>query len=554
MDPQGLGQDVELPGNPVDLHRPDAEHDRVRARSLRAVPAAVVILSAYTAASWLLPELRATWFSPEARVVIEVLGLCVALFAVLALLLPDDGDEIITRNAFIASLMTLGVSNVVFGVGPLLTGFAGAFGGVYSFYPWLAARYLAGGLFIAASLRRPRVPLRWYLVFVVTALVVVDAVLFTVRDHLPSPLVTLDYSPGGVVVPMTRPAQDLAIAYLPAVLFGVGAWLAARAYRRGAAPLYVWVSAALLVQGAAKVHESFYPSVLGPVITSADALRLIFLALLLVGALQKVRQVVIDRGAAVRALDGDLRARDRLLAGMQDFTEREQSFRSLVVHELGTPIATLRTFGHVLADLDGESGTTEPRRVAARGVEAESRRLQELVDRMEELRDLEFADFHCELKPIRLRPLVDDAATYTRGLPGGHPAVVDSECGDVWVLADSVRLGQALRNMLANAARYSPERSRVTIDCRVAAEGRIDVAVVDRGPGIPPQERERVVERFQRGSAGAGQQGTGLGLYVASRVAQAHEGRLLIDEAPGPGGTRVVIQLRQADPVASTED
>ncbi len=93
MDPQGLGQDVELPGNPVDLHRPDAEHDRVRARSLRAVPAAVVILSAYTAASWLLPELRATWFSPEARVVIEVLGLCVALFAVLALLLPDDGDS-----------------------------------------------------------------------------------------------------------------------------------------------------------------------------------------------------------------------------------------------------------------------------------------------------------------------------------------------------------------------------------------------------------------------------------------------------------------------------
>lgn len=501
----------------------------------------------YTLLTWLVPDLRVSWFSPAARVLLESVELSVALFAALALLMPDDGDVEVTRNAFVASLVTLALSNLVFGVGPLLVGAPAAFGGLYSFYPWLTARYVVGALFIAAGLGWPRLPLRWYLLSITAVLVVADLLFALLRDDLPLPFVELQYTGGGVLVPVSSPLQAVVIAVLPALLFGIGAWLAIRIHLRGASRLYLWVAAALAVQALSKIHEVLYTSALGPVITSADLLRILFLALLLAGALLKVRQIVVDRGVAVEALEGDLRVREEWLRAMREFTEREQGFRTLVVHELATPIATLRTFAHVLAESNGPARHPERHRTAARGVEAESQRLQELVDRMEELRGLELEDFRCDLRPVRLRPLVEDAATYARGLPGGHPVLLSWRCRDLLVRADRVRLGQALRNLLANAAHYSPERTPILLECVAGPQGWVRVAVVDQGPGIPPEERERVLRRFERGSGGQGSRGTGLGLYVASRIAEAHGGSLRLCEPEDDTGTRAVLELRRAD-------
>lgn len=517
------------------------------ATARRAGGAVLAILTlAYTLVIWVVPELRFSWYSPPARVVIETLGLCVALVAVLALLMPDDGDRLATRNAFVTSLLVMGVSNLVFGVGPLLAGEPANLRGLPSFYPWLAARYLVGALFIAAGLGKLRLTLRWYLTSVAVLLLIVDRASSVLRARLPAPFVELEFTPGGVLVPVSSPAQVLVIAVLPGLLFGVGCWLALRTYRGGASEIYAWLSAALAVQALGKVHEVLYSTVLGPVVTSADLFRVVFLMLLLAGALFKVRQVVVDRGVAVAALEEDLRSRERHLEAMREFTEREQRFRSLVVHELGTPIATLRTFAHVLVDGARADADSERSRTAARGVEAESTRLQELVDRMEQLRDFEGEDFRAALRPVRLRPLLEDAAAYVRGLHGGHEPTLEWECGDVRVRADPGLLGQALRNVLSNAARYSPSRSPILIGCR-SVGARVEVAVTDRGPGIRPDERERVLTRFERGSAGQGTRGTGLGLYVAARVAQSHGGRLVLSDAEGGAGTRVVFELERAD-------
>jgi signal transduction histidine kinase len=501
-----------------------------------------------TVLTWLVPALRLSWYSPTARVMLESVELCVALFAALALLLPDDGDTEVARNAFITALVTLGVSNVVFGVGPLLAGTSSAFGGVRSFYPWLAARYLVGLLFIAAALGRPRLRLAWYLLAVPGALVVVDLGLLAVRRDLPSPFVELDFSgAAGVIVPIAAPAQTLFIAVVPALLFLVGAWLAAGVFARGASPMYWFLALALAAQAAGKVHETLYPSVLGPAVTSSDLLRGAFVLLLLAGALTKVRQVVVDRGQAVDALATDLRAGQHLLARMREFTDREASFRAVVVHELATPLATLRAYAHALTD-DAVPPEAPTRRQAADGLRRESARLQQLVARMDELRTLELEEFAADLRPVRLRPLLDDVATFVRGLPGGHQPVLSWRCDDDRVLADPVRLGQSLRNIAANAARYSPPRSLVTLTCRQLDAERVEVAVVDEGPGIPVAERERVLGRFERGSAAQGADGAGLGLYVAARIAQAHGGRLTIADGPGdpPRGARVGLELRRA--------
>lgn len=490
-----------------------------------------------------VPDLRVAVPSPTGRVALEVVSAAVTLFAVLALLLPDDGDTPVTRNAFVASLVVLAASNVVFGLGPLVVSAASVFDGLLGLYPWVAARYLSGLLFIAAGLGRPRWHLRWYLLAAALGVALIVGVFVGVREQLPLPFEELAFTDRGVLVPVPTSGQGFLVVILPGLLFAAGAWLAARLWWRGASPLYLWVAAGLGVQVLARVHETLYAAVLGPVITTADALRLVFLAFLLTGAVLKVRQVVVDRGAAVAALEGDIRAREEVLDRMAGVTEREQVFRSLVVHELATPIAALRTFAHVLARPD--RSPPELLATAAEGVEAESGRLQSLVDRMEELRDLESRDVDVDLRPLPLRPVLAEAATYLRGLSGGHPIVVEWGCGDVVVDADPVRFGQALRNVLANAARYSPERAPVTVRCEPGPDDRVRVVVCDRGPGIAPEERERVLRPFERGSAGRGRSGSGLGLYLSARIMEAHNGRLHIADAPG-GGTAVTLELRTA--------
>lgn len=516
----------------------------IRRLRLRIV-GVVGLLVVYTVGSLVAPALQVFLYSPDLRIVIEAVGLCITLFTVLALLLPGDQDVHPARNAVIAGLVTLGVSNALFGVGPILLFGETASGSGLAFYPWATSRYVAGLLFIVAGLGWHRRSLRSYLLSAAVALATAGVTFLLFGDRLPLPLALAEFGDerGGMAVRIASLAENAAIAVLPGVLFGVGAWLGWRVFLHSASQMYLWLSVALWVQALAQAHEVLYPAVLGPVITSADLLRFLALGLLLVGALLKVRRLVLDRTAAVQAQAEDLRSQEQLLSAMRAFTEREEAFRSIVVHELSTPIATLRTFAHVLLG-HRDRPASEGARAALDGIRSESGRLQELAMRMDELRHLESDDFDCALRPVRLAPLLDDAARYVRALSGAHEVMVT--CDDVRANADPVRLSQALRNVLNNAAHYSPEGSPIRVECRTIPEGIIEVTVVDQGPGVLPHERERVLGKYERGSAGHDASGAGLGLYVARRIMEAHEGRLFFTDARESQGARAVLQLRPA--------
>ena len=94
-------------------------------------------------------------------------------------------------------------------------------------------------------------------------------------------------------------------------------------------------------------------------------------------------------------------------------------------------------------------------------------------------------------------------------------------------------ISQALANLVDNAIKYTPPGGRVTIRPAVSFQG-VDLRVADTGPGIPPQERPRVVERFVRLEASRNSPGTGLGLSLVAAVAHFHNAQLLLeDNAPG---------------------
>lgn len=501
----------------------------------RALPWVVLAAAgAYTVAILVEPRAMTSWYSPDARVLIEALSLAVALFAALALALPaDDIDR--SRNAFIAGLLALAASYAVIVVGFILVISPSGAGRVVGVYAWLVARYLAGLFFIMAAIGRPRLGVWQFVAVIAATMALTVAVCGTLREFLPMP--TTESAHGLAVVTFSA-MEHAIISLVPAALFAVGSVLAWRVYRRQRRHIYAWLAFALAVQTLSKIHEAAYTTAFGPAITSADILRIAMLVLLLAGAAMTVRDVAADRTAAMEAQQRDLAALETMYAGLSRFAEKEQVFRAVVVHDLATPIAAIRAFAHVLANADGAA----ERAAAAEGIAQSSRRLQELIDRTEELRDIEKDNFSVDLRPMAVRPIVDDTAAFLRVLPGGHRIVV--ECDDLKAMADPVRLGQALRNLGTNAVRYSPEGSVIVLTCRAVGD-RVQLAVVDSGPGMSPAERRRLIEKYQRGSHTSEAPGAGLGLYIAERISKAHGGRLVLADAPEGTGTSAIIELRR---------
>jgi signal transduction histidine kinase len=107
------------------------------------------------------------------------------------------------------------------------------------------------------------------------------------------------------------------------------------------------------------------------------------------------------------------------------------------------------------------------------------------------------------------------------------------------VRGDRERLRQVLTNLLDNAVKYSPTGGEVEVEA-LAENGRINVEVRDRGPGVSPEHQALIFEKFGRVSGDQSKPGTGLGLFIARSIAEAHGGSLDVHSRPGSG---VVFRL-----------
>jgi signal transduction histidine kinase len=109
--------------------------------------------------------------------------------------------------------------------------------------------------------------------------------------------------------------------------------------------------------------------------------------------------------------------------------------------------------------------------------------------------------------------------------------------------ADSIRLGQAVNNLVDNALKYTPAGGRVTITTRLEA-GAATITVADNGPGVPEHEREAIFRRLYRGDASRSQRGLGLGLSLVKAMVESHGGTISVTSVPG-GGAAFTIRLPQ---------
>jgi two-component system OmpR family sensor kinase len=116
--------------------------------------------------------------------------------------------------------------------------------------------------------------------------------------------------------------------------------------------------------------------------------------------------------------------------------------------------------------------------------------------------------------------------------------VVDDPAAAVVVTGDELRLRQVLGNIVGNALTHTPAGTPITVQVQ-AADGWAELDVIDRGPGLPAEQAERVFERFYRAdpSRTRAHGGTGLGLSIVAGLVSAHGGTVALDTAPGEGAT-----------------
>jgi signal transduction histidine kinase len=204
----------------------------------------------------------------------------------------------------------------------------------------------------------------------------------------------------------------------------------------------------------------------------------------------------------------------------------------MVAHELNTPLAAIGMLARLVANdrLDPAARTQ-----AAAAIQTEVGLLRTLVADVQSAASVERDDFQVRLRPVPLSVLLADAAAFAATLPGDHPLALWDAAG-VLVLADPERIGQVLRNLLGNAAKYTPPGTPIELRA-VPAGGQVRVAVADQGPGIHPDDLRRIFEKFGRGRDQASRTvaGLGLGLYLSRRILQAHDSALTVESTPGQG-------------------
>jgi signal transduction histidine kinase len=230
---------------------------------------------------------------------------------------------------------------------------------------------------------------------------------------------------------------------------------------------------------------------------------------------------------------------DLMLERLEDAFDRQRAFSSDASHELRTPLTVIRGQLEVLAR-QSDPSADDVRRVE-RLVRIEILRMERLVD---DLLVLARAD---EREFLRIR-LVDLPPYAEALLDGARPTAERRfELGPIpegVVDADPDRLAQALRNLIRNAIEHTSDGGLVRLTGSASGQ-RLTLAVEDDGPGIPPDQRERVFDRFHRMDSARTRVrgGAGLGLAIARAIAEAHGGTIYAGESP-EGGARVAIVLR----------
>ena len=267
-----------------------------------------------------------------------------------------------------------------------------------------------------------------------------------------------------------------------------------------------------------------------------------------IGPIERVRRQVAARRpddlaplptaglpAEVRPLVGEMNG---LLTRLSDAWDALTHFTADAAHELRSPLAALRLQAQSLQRAPDDA----TRAIATERLLAGIDRATRLVEQLLALARQQGAGEGAELVSLDLTALARNALADAEPEAARHAIALtlDAPTAHVVLRADEAALAVLLRNLLGNALRHTPPGGQVRVGVREEASV-IDLTVEDSGPGIAPDERARVLDRFYRVPGTPGH-GSGLGLAIVRAIAERHGAALTLDASPTLGGLRVMLR------------
>jgi two-component system, NtrC family, sensor kinase len=248
---------------------------------------------------------------------------------------------------------------------------------------------------------------------------------------------------------------------------------------------------------------------------------------------EKVQQRTRELATALRELDDKSRE-------LEAVSRHKSEFLANMSHELRTPLNAVIGFSQVLRDqLFGE--VNEKQEEYLDDILSSGNHLLALINDILDLSKVEAGQIELEVAPFSLRGALERGVVMVREQAmndGVQIALATATDVDI-VAGDERRLRQVIFNLLSNAVKFTPAGGVVDVTaCRI--DGEVRVSVADTGPGIAPEDHERIFEEFQQTEAGIEQrEGTGLGLALSKRLIELHGGRIWVDSELGKGSTFV---------------
>jgi two-component system, OmpR family, phosphate regulon sensor histidine kinase PhoR len=271
-------------------------------------------------------------------------------------------------------------------------------------------------------------------------------------------------------------------------------------------------------------------------------------------------------GRVINAISTPIRRHDGetlgLVTVLEDMTrERElervrSDFLTVVSHELRTPLTAVK--GSLDLLLDGDAGALEP--LQQRFLQTARRNAERLISLVQDLLDLsrlEAGQVSLTLQPADIRRILDDVIIGLGAIfESKHQQVhVELPTQPVLVMADRRRFEQVVTNLLGNASNYTPEEGRIEVRAQPDPDaGQAVLTVRNSGPGIAPEDREHLFEKFYRGGNALTRRdgGSGLGLAIVKSLVDLHHGTIAVESEPGNGAAFIVRLPLAGDERANT--
>ena len=225
-----------------------------------------------------------------------------------------------------------------------------------------------------------------------------------------------------------------------------------------------------------------------------------------------------------------------------------KEFVANVSHELRTPITNIRSYAETLAENPDLPPDTTASFLGV--ILSESDRMTHIVQDLLTLSRFDSGHSELNLTTFPFAGLLEESCQAMRieAQRRGHTLRLEGTGGLPAIRADRERISQVVMNVLSNAIKYTPDGGRIVLTAGCTPD-RVWLEVADNGIGIPPEDRDRIFERFYRVDKARSREsgGTGLGLSIAQEIVRQHQGRLTLVDRPGPG-TTLRLELKREGP------